>query len=75
MKLRDIQLNKNKILRISKDTVNGVTFYQLRYWTRDNQENAYKPTEKVIAFHVDKLDEILLSLIHSSVDNQNIIPN
>ena len=75
MKLRDIQLNKNKILRISKDTVNSVTFYQLRYWTRDSQDKEYKPTEKVIAFHVDKLDEILLSLIHSSVDNQNIIPN
>ena len=29
MRIGDIQLNQNKILRISKDTVNMVTFYQI----------------------------------------------
>ena len=75
MRIGDIQLNQNKILRISKDTVNMVTFYQLRYWIKKDGGNEYEPSDKVIAFHVNKLDEVLLSLIHFSQDTKNTLPN
>ena len=74
MRIGDIQLNQNKILRISKDTVNMVTFYQYGTGLKDGG-NEYEPSDKVIAFHVNKLDEVLLSLIHFSQDTKNTLPN
>lgn len=75
MKIINIQHIPNKVLRISKETLNNVIFYQLRYWIKKDRTNEDPPTNKVIAFHVYKLDEALFSLIHCYEDVKNILPN
>ena len=35
MIIKDIKLNSNKILRVSRDIVNDISYFQMRHWTRN----------------------------------------
>jgi hypothetical protein len=47
-------------IRLTKDTVNGKTFGQIRIWTKVNDE--YVPTRKGIAFGHNHISELQVGL-------------
>ena len=65
-----IPLTDKTQIRVSKDTVNGVTFIQLRVWVRDKETNSWIPTKKGVAFKPDLCTDVVqaLELAHVSKD-------
>jgi len=58
--------DKTKIL-ISKDTVNGVEFGQIRIWTKVNGDLI--PTKKGVSFALALIPDIQLALEHMAQDD------
>ena len=63
-----IHLTDKSQIRISKDTVNGVTFVQLRVWVVDRKTENWIPTKKGVAFNPDLVEEVISSLLEVSAD-------
>jgi len=63
MIVHEIKLKGKHLLRISRDTVNGITFGQLRLWVQDPQTNQLTSTPKGFGFDLDSVDELIQGLI------------
>tara|TARA_Y100000310_G_C20063155_1_gene525914 strand:- start:58 stop:282 length:225 start_codon:yes stop_codon:yes gene_type:complete len=65
-----IPLTDKTQIRVSKDTVNGVTFIQLRVWVTDKETGSWIPTKKGVAFKPDLCPDVVqaLELAHVSKD-------
>ena len=46
MTFSEIKIKDDSKIKITKDTVNGITFGQIRLWKLDNNSNRYVPTQK-----------------------------
>ena len=57
--MKKIPLTDKSQIRISKDTVNGVTFIQLRVWVVDKATGSWIPTKKGVAFKPELTDEVI----------------
>ncbi len=58
-----IEVSDNSQIVVSKDTVNGKTFGQVRTWIRKKGTDDFIPTRKGIAFSLDKTDKIVEGLL------------
>tara|TARA_B100001175_G_C19366414_1_gene569632 strand:- start:635 stop:859 length:225 start_codon:yes stop_codon:yes gene_type:complete len=69
MLIDKIKLSKNRELRISKDSVNGKSFIQLRVWEIINE--SYKPTMKGFGVETKQIHYLIkhLSMV-SYLENQ-----
>ena len=67
----EIKIKDDSKIKITKDTVNGVTFGQIRLWKLDNNSNRYVPTQKGVGFELKHINEIIkaLSLLFHSESN------
>ena len=67
----EINIKADSKIKITKDTVNGVTFGQIRIWRFDNNSNRYVPTQKGVGFELKHINEIIksLSLLYHSESN------
>jgi len=71
MIVHEIKINGKYLLKISRDTVNGTTFGQMRLWISDPTSNQYTPTPKGFGFDLNHLDDmikglLILKSLHSS---------
>jgi len=73
MTFSEIQIKDDSKLKITKDTVNGVTFGQIRLWKLDNNANRYIPTQKGVGFGLKHINEIIKSLSLLLHSESNII--
>ena len=73
MTFSEIQIKDDSKLKITKDTVNGVTFGQIRLWKMDNNTNKYIPTQKGVGFELKHINEIIKSLSLLFHSESNII--
>ena len=58
MIIKKIIINNGSEIRVTKDTVNGKSFFQIKVWKKDN--GSFKPTNRPIVL----LGETLLDLIN-----------
>ena len=67
----EVKIKDGNKIKITKDTVNGVTFGQIRLWKLDNNSNRYVPTQKGVGFELKHINEIIksLSLLYHSESN------
>jgi len=63
MIVHEIKLNRRHLLRISKDTVNGTTFGQMRLWRSDPIDARFLPTPKGFGFDLTHLDDMIEGLL------------
>lgn len=63
MIIHEIKLKGKHMLRISRDTVNGMTFGQLRLWEKDSRTNQLIVTQKGFSFDLDSVYEIIKGLV------------
>lgn len=70
MKKRVIALTDKSQIRISKDTVNDVTFVQLRVWVVDRKTGTWIPTKKGVAFKPSLTNEVMELLKEVNNDPQ-----
>ena len=73
MIIAEISIQNNSKIKITKDTVNGVTFGQIRLWKMDNNTNKYIPTQKGVGFELKHVNEIIKSLSLLIHTESNII--
>ena len=68
----EVKIKDGNKIKITKDTVNGVTFGQIRLWKLDNSSNRYIPTQKGVGFELKHITEIIksLSLLYHSESNK-----
>jgi hypothetical protein len=60
MDIHKIKKTDKTQIRLTKDTVNGKTFGQIRIWTKINDE--YVPTKKGISFDGNLIPELQVGL-------------
>tara|TARA_Y100000588_G_C14180098_1_gene893247 strand:+ start:104 stop:334 length:231 start_codon:yes stop_codon:yes gene_type:complete len=67
----EIKIKDDSKIKITKDTVNGITFGQIRLWKLDINTNSFLPTNKGIGFELKHINEIIysLSLLYHSESN------
>ena len=70
MTKKTIHLTDKSQIRISQDTVNGVTFIQLRVWVVDRKTDNWIPTKKGVAFNPALCDEVIGALTEVSTDSR-----
>jgi hypothetical protein len=63
MIIHEIKLKGKHMLRISRNTVNGMTFGQLRLWEKDSRTNQLIVTQKGFSFDLDSVYEIIKGLV------------
>ena len=73
MTFSEIQIKNDSKIKITKDTVNGITFGQIRLWKLDNSTNSFLPTNKGIGFELKHVNEIIYSLSLLYYSKSNII--
>jgi len=71
--IAEISIQNNSKIKITKDTVNGITFGQIRLWKLDNNSNRYIPTQKGVGFELKHINEIIKSLSLLFHSESNII--
>ena len=64
MIVHEMIINEKYLLRISKDTVNGISFGQVRIWILDKVRGDHKPTTKGFGFELSHLDDLIKGMIH-----------
>ncbi len=71
MTFSEIKIKDDSKIKITKDTVNGITFGQIRLWKLDINTNSFLPTNKGIGFELKHINEIIysLSLLYHSESN------
>ena len=69
----EVKIKDGNKIKITKDTVNGVTFGQIRLWKLDNNSNRYVPTQKGVGFELKHINEIIKSLSLLFHSESNII--
>ena len=69
----EIKIKDDSKIKITKDTVNGITFGQIRLWKLDNNSNRYVPTQKGVSFELKHINEIIKSLSLLFHSESNII--
>ena len=69
----EVKIKDGNKIKITKDTVNGVTFGQIRLWKLDNSSNRYIPTQKGVGFELKHITEIIKSLSLLFHSESNII--
>ena len=67
----EIKIKDDSKIKITKDTVNGLTFGQIRLWKLDKNSNRYVPTQKGVGFELKHINKIIksLSLLYHSESN------
>ena len=63
MTISEIKIKNNVVIKITKDTVNGITFGQLRIWELDKNSYRFLPTRKGIGFELKHINQIINSLL------------
>lgn len=71
MIIKDIKINPNKIIRVSRDIVNDNSYFQMRCWTRDARYKNFKPTKRFIVMNTSKLIELIPFLVISLGNSGN----
>ena len=61
-KTHEVQLSEKTKIKVSRDTVNGKTFGQIRIWTRIGEKAEWIPTKKGVAFDLSHVDDIVRGL-------------
>ena len=69
----EVKIKDGNKIKITKDTVNGVTFGQIRLWKLDNSSNRYIPTQKGVGFELKHINELIKSLSLLFHTESNII--
>jgi len=54
-----VQLNERTQIRVTKDTVNGKTFGQIRVWVHNEATDKNIPTRKGVAFDLEHIGAII----------------
>tara|TARA_R100000329_G_scaffold59672_1_gene53530 strand:- start:412 stop:642 length:231 start_codon:yes stop_codon:yes gene_type:complete len=67
----EIKTGKKSLIRVSKDTVNGNEFGQIRYWTEDKTSGDVVPTRKGVAFNLEKIPSLVDALARMQADVGN----
>jgi hypothetical protein len=58
----EININSRKVLRVSRDTVNGTSFVQIGIWERDCSRGRLKSTNRRVCFRPEDAAEIMIAL-------------
>ena len=68
--MHTIPVSDNSEIRVTKDTVNGITFGQIRLWTKKKDTDEMIPTRKGVAFNPELAPKIIEGLI--ALDEQTV---
>ena len=58
----EIKINSRKVLRVSRDIVNGTSFVQIGIWERDCSRGRLKATNRRVCFRNEDVHDILIAL-------------
>ena len=58
----EIKINSRKVLRVSRDTVNGTSFVQIGIWERVCSRGRLKATNRRVCFRLVAFQGILMAL-------------